>query len=145
MRPSCPLNQASSLKMALLLPLQRECTYPSRVFDTGLTYARYIHHFLIADMSKPAAPFALCPKMNSNTSPGLRAAGYFFEAVGAGLIQVGNDAVYDPNLYFTKTGKIKSGFLTNKNDLFFLQAEIVNYYPSNRTVYLNLELEYFDA
>src|ERR1700761_5951922 len=95
-------------------------------------------------MSKPSPPFALCPNMHKEKTWGLWTAGYVLEAVGAGLIQVGNDAALDPNLYYSKGGTIKSAFLTNKDDIFLMEAEIVNYNPSNRTVYLALELEYLD-
>jgi hypothetical protein len=66
------------------------------------------------------------------------------EAIGAGLVQTGNDAVHDPNFYGTKKGDMKSAFLTGLNDMFLMQAEIVNYNPTNRTVFLTIELEYLD-
>jgi hypothetical protein len=96
-------------------------------------------------MSKPSAPFALCPNMHKETTLGLWTAGYVLEAVGAGLIQVGQDAVEGANRYTAKDGSLRSGFLTNNDDLFLLQAEIVNYSPRNTTVYMTLELEYLEA
>jgi hypothetical protein len=105
----------------------------------------YTHHFLIADMSKPSAPFALCPNMHNEKSIGLWAAGYVLEAVGAGLIQVGQDAVEGANIFTSQESRLRSGFLTNNDDLFLLQAEIVNYNPTNRTVFMTLELEYLEA
>jgi hypothetical protein len=104
----------------------------------------YVHHFLIADMSKPTAPFALCPNLHNEEKFGLWLAGYALEAVGAGLVQVGNDAYDDPNIFMSKKEGFKSAFLTNTDDLWALQAEIVNYNPTNRTVFLNMDLEYFD-
>jgi Stress up-regulated Nod 19 len=109
-----------------------------------LRFCRYIHHFLIADMSKPSAPFALCPNMHKEKTWGLWTVGYVLEAVGAGLIQVGNDAAADPNLYYSPKSTLRSAFLTNKDDIFFMEAEIVNYNPTNRTVYLTLDLEYLN-
>ena len=95
-------------------------------------------------MSKPSAPFALCPNMHKEETIGLWTAGYVLEAVGAGLIQVGQDAVGGANIFTPKQGNVRSAFLTNKDDLFVLQAEIVNYNPSNQTVFLTLELEYLE-
>jgi hypothetical protein len=121
---------------------------PGLVFEDGspatFNEGVYIHHFLIADMSKPSAPFALCPNMHKEKTLGLWTAGYVLEAVGAGLVQVGNDAAHDPNLYYSKSGNIRSAFLTSQDDLFLLQAEIVNYNPTNRTVYFTLEMEYLE-
>ena len=95
-------------------------------------------------MNKPSAPFALCPNMHKETDFGLWAAGYVLEAVGAGLVQVGQDAVDGPNVFAATRGNLKSAYLTNSNDLFALQSEIVNYNPTNRTVYLELDLEYLE-
>jgi hypothetical protein len=95
-------------------------------------------------MSKPTAPFALCAGQHDEERWGMWLAGYALEAVGAGLIQVGNDAYEDPNVFMSKKDGFRSAFLTNTDDLFGLQAEIVNYNPTNRTVYLNMDLEYLD-
>jgi hypothetical protein len=95
-------------------------------------------------MHKPSAPFALCPHMHKEQTLGIWAAGYVLEAVGAGLIQVGNDAVGGANVFSPMKGNVRSAFLTNNDDLFVLQAEIVNYHPENRTVFLEMELEYLD-
>lgn len=70
--------------------------------------------------------------------------GYTLEAVGAGLVQTGNDAVGGANVYFPQKGSVKSAFLTGKDDLFGMQAELVNYNPTNRTVFMNLEIEYLE-
>lgn len=95
-------------------------------------------------MSKPTAPFALCAGHHDEKKFGQWLAGYALEAVGAGLVQVGNDAYDDPNIFMSKKDGFKSAFLTNNDDLFGVQAEIVNYNPTNRTVFLNMELEYLD-
>ena len=34
--------------------------------------------------------------------------------------------------------------MTNKDDLFALQSEIVNYNPTNRTIFLEIDLEYLE-
>jgi hypothetical protein len=135
------------LKMAALQISPRGCEFSNlcAVIWARLTkMIRYVHHFLICDMSKPSAPFALCPNMHKEQTIGLWAAGYVLEAVGAGLIQVGQDAVGDANVFTSGSANIRSAFLTNKDDMFGLQAEIVNYNPTNRTVYLALELEYLE-
>jgi len=95
-------------------------------------------------MAKPTAPFALCPKDHNEERLALWLAGYALEAVGAGLVQVGNDAYDDPNIFMSRKDGFKSAFLTYDDDLFGLQAEIVNSNPTNRTVFLNMELEYLD-
>jgi hypothetical protein len=83
--------------------------------------------------------------MHKEETIGLWTAGYVLEAVGAGLIQVGQDAAGDPNVFQSQSPDIRSAFLTNSDDLFGLQAEIVNYNPTNRTVYFTLELEYLNS
>jgi hypothetical protein len=104
----------------------------------------YVHHILIADMNKPTAPFAMCPGVHSEAKWSEWLSGYIVEAVGAGLIQTGNDVVHEPNFYGTRRGNLKSAFLTGLNDLYLMQAEIVNYNPTNKTVFLTMELEYLD-
>jgi len=104
----------------------------------------YLHHFLIADLSKPNAPFALCPNRHQENKLGLWLSGYALEATGAGLLSVGNDAYEEANIYMNTKNQVKSAFLTMSDDLFGVSAEIVNYNKDNRTVYLDIELEYFD-
>jgi len=72
------------------------------------------------------------------------AMGYFMESVGAGLVQVGNDAYGGANIFSPQNGDIKSAFLTGRDDTFGMQAEIVNYNEFNRSVFLNMELEYLE-
>jgi hypothetical protein len=106
----------------------------------------YVHHVLLADISKPSAPFALCPNRGREDNVKDWLYGNLVDNIGAGLIQVGNDALGTPNVYFSASDKatFKSAFLTGKNDLFGLQAEIVNYNPANETVFLDLEVEYLE-
>ena len=103
----------------------------------------YVHHILIADLNKPTAPFALCPV---SRQPGEAAwvqwAGYILDALGAGLIQVGNDANHDPNFFGTKGGNVKAAYMTGKDDTFLLQAEIVNYRKEPQRVFLQFDVEY---
>ena len=65
-------------------------------------------------------------------------------SLGAGLIEVGNDANHDPNYFGAQNGQAKAAFMTGKDDTFLLQAEIVNYNPTNRSIYLAMELEYME-
>jgi hypothetical protein len=110
----------------------------------SLTCPSYVHHFLIADLSKPSAPFAMCPNMHKEETTTEWVVGYLMESIGAGLVQVGNDAYGGPNIFLPEKGGIKSAFLTGKDDMFGMQAEIVNYNAENRSVFLNMELEYLE-
>jgi hypothetical protein len=115
---------------------------------TAADYASglYVHHVLLADISKPSAPFALCPNRGREDNVKDWLFGNLMDTIGAGLLQVGNDALGTPNVYFSNSEKanFKSAFLTGKDDLFGMQAELVNYNPTNKTVFIDLEVEYLD-
>lgn len=102
----------------------------------------YIHHLLIADIGKTVAPFAACPGGRDQDSIGHWLSYEVVTAVGAGLIQSGNDQVGDANTYYTNKDGMKSAFLTGDDDQFLMEAEIVNYNQENTTVYLQFETEY---
>ncbi|KAF2401207.1 hypothetical protein EJ06DRAFT_382535 [Trichodelitschia bisporula] len=118
------------------------------VFEDGspadYEHGVYIHHILVADVGKTTFPFALCPDTQVKKYVGPWTASFVLDAVGAGFIQVGNDAVNGANIYAArgKDSSIKSAFMTGFNDMFLMEAEIVNYRPDNQTVYINAELEY---
>jgi len=102
----------------------------------------YIHHLLVADVGKTSAPFALCPGGHNQKSFVPWISSHIVEAIGAGLIQAGNDQVASPTIYASPKGPLKSAFLTGYDDTFLLEAEIVNYNPENTTIYLQMEAEY---
>ncbi|KAF2428623.1 hypothetical protein EJ08DRAFT_321921 [Tothia fuscella] len=116
------------------------------VFEDGskadVSKGIYIHHLLVADVGKTSAPFALCPGGHNQKGFVPWISSHIIEAIGAGLIQAGNDQVGNPTIYASPTGPMKSGFITGWDDTFFLEAEIVNYNPENTTIYLSLEAEY---
>jgi hypothetical protein len=103
----------------------------------------YIHHLLVADIGKTVAPFAACPggPHTQENIPNFIAY-QVVNAVGAGLIQSGNDQVGDANKYYTDQKGVKSAFMTSYDDAFLMEAEIVNYNQENTTVYLQFETEY---
>jgi hypothetical protein len=102
----------------------------------------YIHHLLVADVGKTSAPFALCPGGHNQKKFVPWLASHIVESIGAGLIQAGNDQVASPTIYASPKGPLKSAFLTGFDDVFLLEAEIVNYNPENTTIYLQMEAEY---
>lgn len=116
------------------------------VFEDGskadISKGVYIHHLLVADMGKTTAPFAFCPNGHNQKDVFSWGTSHLLEAVGAGLIQSGNDQVGTPNVYAATGGKIKSAFLTGWDDSFALEAEIVNYNQENTTIYFTMETEF---
>lgn len=116
------------------------------VFEDGskadISKGIYIHHLLIADVGKTTAPFAFCPNGHNQKDFRSWSASHIVEAIGAGLIQSGNDQVGTPIVYAASSGNIKSAFLTGWDDSFALEAEVVNYNQDNTTIYFTMETEF---
>jgi len=115
------------------------------VFEDGskadVAQGVYIHHLLVADVGKTTVPFAMCPGGHNQKALSTWISSHLMDAIGAGLIQSGNDQVGGATVYSAEKG-MKSGFLTGWEDTFLLEAEIVNYNKENTTIYATLELEY---
>jgi hypothetical protein len=96
----------------------------------GFSEGIYIHHIVIVDLTKRTMPFYLCDGQKDflGTFP------------AAGFIVAGNDEA--PNYFTTPDGKFDSGYYIGQREMFAMQSEIINYKPTNQSVYITAEIEY---
>jgi hypothetical protein len=92
----------------------------------------YLHHGIMVDFSKPGMLMA-CPSAKVVKPPPIAS----FIAGGA------SDDGF--TMFGDATGKVNAGFVVGKNDRLAISAQIMNYSPEAKTIYLTAEIEYVNG
>jgi hypothetical protein len=96
--------------------------------EAGVEDGVYIHHAVVVDVSKSPAP----------AIPGCGGVGQSLSTfLGAGVDNF-------TQWYTTPDASFPAGYYV-KDDSFIMQAEFVNYKPTNQTVYVQLDYEYMQG
>ena len=96
----------------------------------GFSEGIYVHHIVVVDLTKRSMPFYLCKGQGD----------FLGSFPAAGFIVAGNDEA--ANYFTTPDGKFDSGYYIGQREMFAMQAEIINYKPTNQSVYITAEFEY---
>ncbi|KAK3079380.1 hypothetical protein LTS18_005003 [Coniosporium uncinatum] len=100
----------------------------------------YTHHILTRDMTQSENSFvSLCSSETAKPKP---ASSRPIKGFGRGFIGVGDDNRNGFQRFTTKDGKFASGYHVGADDKFSVIADLVNYDPKPREVFLSLDIEY---
>jgi hypothetical protein len=121
----------------------------------GVTEGVYTHHFVTVDIGRPQIPNPVTTKCNGfdlaalmggasgASSPAAPKSGlgsmFSMPAVSV-LIGKGNEE--GASVFFAPNTTVKSGFYLSKSDKIYMTAELVNYKPVDRDIYISMEYEY---
>src|SRR5947209_4330778 len=97
----------------------------------------YIHHILTSDMTKKQSPWL--SNCGSSTRSALNIAGLLG---GTAFVGTGEDGAEQGAVYTSEDGTRDSGYHVGENDKFQAWAQLVNYNPEAKKVYVTYDIEW---
>jgi hypothetical protein len=148
------LDKNSDIFSAMITPVCNDCmilaAQADMVFLNGtkadIGSGVYGHHIMTTDIGRSMirAPVSTtCNGISSSFGGGSkkkRQLGSMFGFPASPLIAKGGEAFRQ--IFAALNSTVKSGFYIAKNDAMFMSAEIVNYDPVPKELYLSLDVEY---
>lgn len=169
------LDPNSDTQANLLGGICKECMVLAAKMETsdqtgkkvGITEGIYTHHFITIDMGRNQVPNPVkstCPPkgglmglMSSNAATPAKPAGHSHGRrqlpdiaksglFGAGMsVFVGKGNEAGRSVFAASNSTIKSGFYVSGKDKMYMTAELVNYEPQDRDVFVMLDYEYISS
>jgi hypothetical protein len=167
------LDPNSDTQSALLAGICKECMVLQANMETsdktgskiGITEGIYTHHFITVDLSRSQVPNPVKTTCADGKGGLLGLGGMYapkpaaHKAAAHQRRQLGGSPLFGPgvsvfvgkgnelgsSIFAAPNSTVKSGFYVSKNDRMYMTAELVNYEPADRDIYVMLDYEYIPS
>ncbi|KAE9970644.1 hypothetical protein EG328_006128 [Venturia inaequalis] len=158
------IDPNSDTQATMLGGICKECMVLAAKMETsdktgqkiGITEGIYTHHFITIDMGRNQVPNPVkstCPPKSASAKPAdhshgrrqlpdIATSGLF----GAGMsVFVGKGNEAGRSVFASTNNTVKSGFYVSGKDKMYMTAELVNYEPEDRDIYVMIDYEYIPS